>query len=784
MKEINEYLKIETKEYRRKSTLHLEKFINNKKLIKKINEEYNQWIDELKTLMTNKLYRQTIKVIEAEKYKYELIKTELWKCRIIKAKAILKIIKIKMRKYPKVIILENSKQNLSLKFWCNQIFIVLEELNLEFRYDLNENMNYKSKQIIEPVQTLVQFHLEFIYYLCLFSFRTKEIIPLISYLSITDKFLPYINFFSKKKLLNLLQSIILFKIKILVENVEFLSVFENLKIFFRLCFREMHLFFDFDTPIDIDNLNNNKDKNKSMIGFYQIIQKIVLAYYLRGVTCEHLGFFKMSICYYQRCRWFTNKFLYDYNKVLYKFFKNIRKRYIYFKEIYYDIYNLIKYKNALKNIEKKEKNSFINRNAISSYRSKICKKNNNINRNKSVVFSNKNPIRLRTSLINNIKKKEKLENYLENIGNSLYKEEENKNNSIFKKFTVNSFVLSTINMIDNLLSNSFSHILNKMEKVEITKPKEEINELINFTINYRKQKQFKKEMEKINKKYSLKKKFFRSNSCINLNNSLIKSNYFKTNQLNNSLINKEISKDDEQQNKEKSFSNFKKLQFNEIKNINKINLYDNVLKLKISSLRNTQNKTNNTQRINKKVKILKYPLNKNIFSKSLLNKKFFLDSIYEKELNFQKKLLKLKGADVETVPKKINQQKVLKSAEQEFQIIQSTALSNNKKKNLMNLIKNNEFHNIGHMFPDKQLRGRSNKKKALKDIKKFILLNNINNAKERFDPNNISKYNEEKTKKLNLECSELEKLQNKYRIQRKILINKGINKKRKDKKYY
>ena len=388
---------------------------------------------------------------------------------------------------------------------------------------------------------------------------------------------------------------------------------------------------------------------------------------------------------------------------------------------------------------------------------------------------------------------------MESIGNTLYKEEENKNNSIFKKFTVNSFVLSTVNMIDNLFSNSFSHILKKMEKVEITKPKEDINELINLTINYKRQKKFKEEMEKMNKKSNIKKKFIRSNSCINininLNNSLNKSNYFKQNQLNNSNITinkekeKEISKDDELQNveKEKSFFNDNlKLNFNNIKNINKINSYDKALKLKFSSFRNTQNKTNsnsNSQRINKKVKILKYPLYKNVFSKSLLNKKYYLDSIYEKELNFQKKLLKLKGCDIEKVTKNFNQQKIKKSAELEFQIIKSTAQSKNRKKNLINLVKNNEYQNIGHMFPEKLLRGRSNKKQALKDIKKYMLLNNISNTKERFDPNNVSKYNEEKTKKLNVECSELEKLQNKYRIQRKMLINKGINKKRYDKIY-
>ena len=169
------------------------------------------------------------------------------------------------------------------------MFFTLEELILEFRYDINDYIDYSSKKVIEPVQTIIQYHLEFIYYLCIFSIKSNEVIPLTSYLSIVERFIPFIPFFSKIKLLNIFQNILLLKIKLLIENFDFLSAFDNIKLVFKLCFREMHLFMDIDSEIILNyknSLNNKRKKpNKEMIGFYIIIQKIILTFFLRGVAC-------------------------------------------------------------------------------------------------------------------------------------------------------------------------------------------------------------------------------------------------------------------------------------------------------------------------------------------------------------------------------------------------------------------------------------------------------------------------------------------------------------------
>jgi hypothetical protein len=54
-------------------------------------------------------------------------------------------------------------------------------------------------------------------------------------------------------------------------------------------------------------------------------------------------------------------------------------------------------------------------------------------------------------------------------------------------------------MIDNLLSKDFQEVLKKMEKIEITKQKEEIKDLINKTIIKKRQKSMDEQNLKIKK---------------------------------------------------------------------------------------------------------------------------------------------------------------------------------------------------------------------------------------------------------------------------------------------
>ena len=779
MEEINHHLRKEI----RKKTIYQQKNQNEaEKLQIALKEDYKQWLNDLKFLVDNKLYRQTLKEIEEKKYKYESIKNESWKFRFIKAKAILNIIKIKMRKYSNEIIIENSPQNVSLKFWYNQMFFTLEELILEFRYDINDYIDYSSKKVIEPVQTIIQYHLEFIYYLCIFSIKSNEVIPLTSYLSIVERFIPFIPFFSKIKLLNIFQNILLLKIKLLIENFDFLSAFDNIKLVFKLCFREMHLFMDIDSEIILNYKNSlnykRKKPNKEMIGFYIIIQKIILAFFLRGVACEHLGYYKKSVEAYRQCWWFSNKFMLDYNKELFKYFRNLEKKYLNYTEIFEDIYKQFNHKKNLQNLNNEKNKFFKKKYVITSYKNSRYKGTNNLSQKLPLI--NKTNTKFKSMIIDSPHKKEKLEILLSNIGDNLYKEEENRNNSIFKKYTKNCFVLSTVNMIDNLLSKDFKHILKKMDKVELTKPNEEINHLINWTINIKRQKDFKN----LYKKEIPNKIEKRNNSCTELTFLNKKKFLYKSTKIPLALIkNHKSSKYEKTSSEKPKINNYKKL-YKSKSLQNGLNSFDNILKTKslLSTSKNDFNNTNNKASNKKNKKILKYPLNKDIFSKSLLSKKNYLDSIYEKELNFQKKLLELKGYDMQKYSDNFNAQKVINSAEKNFKILNCFAESKNTKKNLINLVKDiNEFQAFQHMFPFKKLRDRS-QKLNLSNLKNFMLLNHIGTNKPRYDPNDVTKNNEEKSKILSMECAKLEQLEKKNKEQRKILMNICAKKRSKSEK--
>ena len=741
--------------------------LNNSLSRTKIKEKYNEWLNDLSQLMNNRLYRQTLKKIESEKYKFNSLKEELWKYRLIKAKAILKIIKIKMRKHLKGIILEKSKQNFSIKFWFNQIFLTLEELILEFRCDLNNQINYESKEVMEPIEIMIEYHFEFFYYLCIFYLKTKDIIKLIATLYLVEKFLIYIPFLYKPKILYYLEIIILIKIKILLQNCEYLAIFENIKILCKICFREMYLLFDYDTPINNNyfsniNINHKKSQVKKVAEFCSIIQKIVLACYFGAVALEYLGKFKLSVLLYKNCFWFSNKFLYNYDKELFRFFKILRKKYIIFKEIFDDIHDLIKTRKNFEENKQIKENLFIKKYIINSSKSHKThnSKKSKINRINSNISIFRNTKKIKNSPINLITKKSKLETLMKTLGNNLYKEEKNRNSSIFNKFTINSFVLSTVDMIDNLLSNQFSHVLKKMEKVEITNPQEEIKDLINKTINHKRIKEFKKELEKNKekmKKIKHKKNYF-NNSCDNIR--IYKNNNFNLKiKLQKSKI-LEISKKEETEN-------------NNLKD--EKNLFNIRMKSKINISKNIYKKINNNNISQNKIKkISKYPVNNCVFSRSFLSKRIFLDSFYEKELNFQKKLLKLKGNDIDKIPNIFNQQKAINLAEQEFKIIRNSTEDKSKKKHLINLIKNEKnFYRSNSMIFNKKSIERSNKKNSLKNIKHHIILNSINNSRVEYEPSNVSKCNEEKSKILNMECAELEQLQIKIRNQRKILMNKS-----------
>ena len=764
MQEINQFLKRETKEFRRK-TIREDTEMKDKKAKdakKKLQEKYDQWLINLKELFSNKLYRQVIREIEEKKYHYKLLKTEFWKIKLLRAKAILKIIRRKMTKHNKEVFLENSTQNFSLKFWFNQIFVSLEELCLEIRFDINPHMNPNSKEIFIIVQSLAEAHLEFLYYLCIFAINTGDVMALLTYISNTDKLKQYLNLLLNNNIYDLFLDIQLIKIKLLIQNCNYIPALDSILVFFKIFFKDVVFYLDLESPITSEILSSSKKKDKKRnFGLCTIILKMIMVYYLRGVISEHLGFYKNSIKAYQQCRWFSNVFMPNFNKPVFKYFRNMEKKYIVYNEVFKDIQE--QFEERENKTKQKKKNK--------SQRILFLKKKNfnnsmeNIKYKNIQTMKNKNCRRLRSSSVGPGMSKKQLVKVLNSIGKRLYKEEANRTNNVFNKFGPNNFVLSTVNMVNNLLSKPFRDVLKKMDKVEVTKPKEEIKYLINKTLTIKRRKEFKEEMDKRAKirhkknHHSLhrnKSTLTDLNSTINQNKRAFNTSIKQKFKLIQRNVENKTEKGKENNRYEASTSNVMRSKFF------------------LTSMKDSKYKYTNKSTISNYNKINKYSPDKDVFSNSLQKKKKFLDKFFEKELVFQKKLLKLKSYDMEKITTDdYNPQQVIKSAEQDFKIIKCFAESKNAKKNLINLVGENELKNWEFDLKNKT-RMRTNRKMNLLNINSlnnFMKLHHISQTRAKYDPNNYEKNNDEKTKILTMECAKLEEMQNKCQIQKDILRN-------------
>ena len=629
---------------------------------------------------------------------------------------------------------KNCKNKDDLKFWFNQIFITLEELCLEFRFDLNPHLNPSSKELFLSIQTLAEAHMEFIYYLCLFSINTGEVMPLLSYISDSEQLMHYVNLLMNPDIYNLFLDVLLIKIKLLLQNCNYIPALDSLQNFFKLFFKNIIFFLDYNSQITSESLSKPRKKDKRRVmGLCGIIQKLIMAYYLRGVVSEHLGFYKNSIKAYQQCRWFSNIFMPDFNKPVFKYFRNMEKTYILYDAVFKDIQEKFDNKNNKNKQDRKSKSKRF----LYLKKGSLNKSMENIGYKNLKTMKNKNNYKLRNNSSVSRMSKKQLVKELNKIGHNLYKEEENRSNNIFNKYGPNNFVLSTVDMVNNLLSKPFRKILRQMDKVEITKPKEEINFLINKTLTIKRRNEFKAEMEKSS---SIKSK--KNTHAFHRNKSISRYEYNSTNGTRSKYL----------------YSTIK----------------TNGLKYKNKSTIGSFNKIN------------KYSPDKDVFSKSLECKKKYLDSFFEKELVFQKKLLKLKNFDTEKISTEdYNQQQVLKSAEQDFDIIKCFAESKNAKKNLINLVGENELKNWETMVKNKTgIRTTRKNMVNLDSLNTFMKLNHISQKRLKYDPDNYAKNNDEKAKILTMECANLEEIQNRIQMQKEKLRNQILGIKSKNANIY
>ena len=171
-------------------------------------ENFNTWINSIKTSMRCCKYREAIKIIEGNK-KLFLNYKDSWKFEMLEIERILKIIKKELSKYSEEIINGNPHQNHSILFWFNRIFYLLEILTLKIRPDINSTIDLNEENILNIIEYIIQVHLNTLYTLCLYSRLIGEIPELCSYFAMAERLFSFVYYIRSPKTLNLFQRILL-----------------------------------------------------------------------------------------------------------------------------------------------------------------------------------------------------------------------------------------------------------------------------------------------------------------------------------------------------------------------------------------------------------------------------------------------------------------------------------------------------------------------------------------------------------------------------------------------
>ena len=775
----------------------------NKIDINIIKEDYKEWIKDLIILMNSCSYRRVLGEIEKRKHLFKALDIfDLWKYKILKSKAIFKIIKIKLKKYKLEIKKENPLKISSIKFWFNQIFVILEELISDFIPNKDNNIDLDSFKVIKPIQTIISIYLELIFLLIQFYYqRNGGNAEICSYLSILNLFNPYLSLITDVKTIYFLQDLFLFKAKIYFQNRNYLQSIEQQNKVINLCLRIFLYVNDLDSQLyNLSSRNNNtKDIFNNFVNY-------IISFYYRGVTFEHLGDIQSACQAYTQSKLIYMKYLIEDNEKFGMFLNKIYNETRLILDINNDIKIIIKKRkeNERKNnLRKKMRGSIIH--LRNGYRTSTIEEKKDMyiydKNNHSLINHNmhyKKIIRPQ-KVIRGIKNKyrvEQLEKYLNHIGKNLYIEEENMNNNLINKYKKSKYILSTITMIDNLLSKDFQKILMKMNNIEITKPNEEIKNMIDKTILTKRVKLFNIKLK--NKK--------RQNSALNIFRShrtnLFKDNQeytgFKTSMAKNTINNK-VKKTihiNRNINRNKYFETSQEILFNKQKQKSRLCISQRIpdttkYKRKITK-ENDDKKNLSIKDLNNRIKsriervkekkrclsnygqIVKYPIDNENFSKSQLRKKKYLDKYLDKEFLFQKQLLNSKRNEVKDISEIefYNQINACESAERDFDMILNVQKSNYNTKFISNLITMKQIKINNDKTQNRDRKYKMNDLLLLQ-IKKDMINAKYNRQKRRKGITEINlkklvdRKNEEDMKKLSVECLDLsfkrKKLENKRR---------------------
>ena len=741
---------------------------------------FNNLVLGLKRNLSKKLYKKTIKEIDnliENKYICEK-NCEFWKLITLKMRAILKIIKNKITKYL-IYYYEKAK----LKYHIFKIKKYFNLIRTEFNTFFEYNQETKVINNIEMVNELILCYIEYIYLISFYHKKTGNIIESISYLSLI------LNLYKETKLF-LRSSQAIYKIgkcfillaQICINNEDYYSCIEYLNTAMDISLKNIiFLSYDLNDGIfigdksilfDGDNINNKNKARDEINNNYvdkrmkKIIIDIVYIYFYRGICYENIGKINYGIKSYYQCLWFLRHFFPNNFQNFLNLIKNILNKSIEFKEAIdyldkkikdYDDFQLKMKKLGLKD---RNKNKIKYSNLYSKKFEGLVYKLDNLKINE-IDMTNKFDIKKNIKCANMVKR-------------------EGKDKNIF---------LSDLRLLNAYLSDDFKVIIDNMSKIKSFdleySTKDRIQKLIRkiyFEQNQRKIKILQKgKKENENNIFSNLKKRASNNRYdsiynninSNLHNSFKKMRnnsayfYLKEKDCKKNIFNfynskpwKDLSKTPSTNHKNKDI---------EINTSFKNEMIKNPFK-KRESFKREKHIRINSACASKKIKIFEEDkeLNK-YFNNKYLAKRNYIKKLEDRELIFQKSLLKLKNTPKIAMPiynKELIKRKANESFHNKMSLLDNSSINwkenisdeefkkiktyNKLQKSVLMSLDENAF--AKYKEEEKRQKMEKNKKIAFNS-----LLNNLNNNNE----NIIDKLNvglEELRQREIIESKKLKKL--------------------------
>ncbi len=605
---------------------------------------------------------------------------------LLKIKAIQKIIERKLEKYFSFPTKLKSTQKYFIEFYSsvNEFLSFLKEDEED-----DKIVEEKKKDISNVIEYILEIFLQQCYFISLYCVHLNLFTDCIAFLSLGERLIKNTcEFFISPEIHYYSVCIYLFLSSLLIMNENYSTAKNYLNISLKICYKELELRLNdshINSLINISEINNTAIQES----IEKIFFNITIAFYQLGVCNENELNFQAAYQSYKEAKFFINVIPNKENMDFLLFIYNLEKREL----LRYNIIEFFKRsENQIREIKPTKK--------------KIPK----------YLYSEEN----------NIKKYEKLQKYLENLKiNEIDDDDPDLLNHVEQKPFSQRIAIptKTIHVLNYLMSSQFNGVVEKMNKMQINKINNDNKTLIQREILKIKADEREKIKNRFLKKLKSKNINNNNDNKNNLNNSgqnesktiimesIIlnedKSKNNNNNNINNNIINIDDNNNININNNNVNNNNNNKINIkkrfiinnnkNNISSNNKahISSYYTNLTTSIDSYNKNKFKINNTHQYNNTVSnfytisnsnnninkrnlsyynkkpndiIPKYNYDKYVFNRKLKSKRDILDHQYQKEIVFQKNLLKSKHDENKNEPIFFDIKKIRDDAEEFYKL--------------------------------------------------------------------------------------------------------------------